>query len=518
MVVGFDIKNIIEQKEYENSNELLQASSTDGPMNSAWSMFCYDVKHTSQSPYSTADNPGIEKWRFKTQGWVEGGATIDNDGILYFGDFSYYLYALFSGNMTLKWKYRAEETIWDVPAIDEDGTIYFGCMDRRLYAINPNGTRKWRVNCGGAIVSPPTICDDGTIYFGTMMSGSSGNSIVAVYPNGTIKWKYQTNGRVTGSPAIGDDGSIYCGSGDNYLYALNSNGTLKWRFKTGDLIKGSTSIANDGTIYIGSWDDYLYALYPNGTMKWKCKIGQGTETNPSIASDGTIYVGSYDGHLYAVYPNGTMKWSFSVKGNIHQSSPTISADGTIYFGTDDSGYIYAVNPDGTEKWKKKISKLWVESSPCISEDGTIYIGSTSDDDTGMPYGYLHAFGSQESNDPPEAPVIDGPTEGKINKNYDFEFVSTDPDSNPISYYVNWGDGTNSGWTMDVNTGESVTLSHKWTSVDDFTITARTKDTFGLESDTTSFEIKISNPRTRTSSHWMQLLDMFPVLQRILNYI
>ena len=290
------------------------------------------------------------------------------------------------------------------------------------------------------------------------------------------------------------------------------NGTLKWRFKTGDLIKGPPSISDDGIIYVGSFDGHLYALYNNGSMKWKCKIGSGTEANPSIALDGTIYIGSPDGHLYAVNPNGTLKWSFSVKGNIHQSSPAISADGTIYFGTDDSGYLYAVNPDGTEKWKKKIANKWVESSPSIAEDGTIYIGSSFE----MSQGYLHAFGSQETNDGPLAPDIDGPTEGKLNKIYDFEFHSTDPDRNPISYYVDWGDGINSGWTIDVNTGESVILNHKWTEVNDFTITAKVKDTFGLESDETTFEIKISNPRTRTSSHWMQLLDMFPVLQRIMD--
>ncbi len=29
-----------------------------GPMDSAWSMFGHDVRHTGQSPYSTVDNPG----------------------------------------------------------------------------------------------------------------------------------------------------------------------------------------------------------------------------------------------------------------------------------------------------------------------------------------------------------------------------------------------------------------------------------------------------------------------------
>jgi hypothetical protein len=157
----------------------------------------------------------------------------------------------------------------------------------------------------------------------------------------------------------------------------------------------------------------------------------------------------------------------------------------------------------------------VSSSPCIAKDGTIYIGSSWVDGTGMEYGYLHSFGLQESNDPPEAPSIEGPPNGKIDSSYTFRLLSTDPDRNPISYYVNWGDNTNSGWTEDVNTGEDVTLSHTWKNVNTFTIKAKVRDTFGLESDETEFEIKISNPRTRV---WLRFIDMFPLLQRILDFL
>ena len=72
-----------------------------GPINSSWPMFCYNNHHTGLSPYNTAQNPGVEKWRFKTEGSVNGGIAIDTDGTLYFGDFGGRLYAL-SPNGTLK--------------------------------------------------------------------------------------------------------------------------------------------------------------------------------------------------------------------------------------------------------------------------------------------------------------------------------------------------------------------------------------------------------------------------------
>jgi len=487
-------------------------SSYGGPMNSPWPIKCHDLHHTSQSPYSTADNLGVEKWRFLGGHWIEQGSVIDNDGIIYFGESWGDLIALYP-NGTMKWKYTLNgQIIGSTPAIAEDGTIYVGAWDSCLYAINPDGTKKWKFNAGDDIASSPVIADDGTIYFGTM--GSDCN-IFAVNPNGTEKWRYPTGYYITSDPAIGEDGTVYIGSGDNYFYAMNPDGTLKWRFKTGHYVKGPPSIAEDGTVYIGSWDGYFYALYPNnGTRKWRCSIGGGSETNPSIAEDGTIYIGGRK--LYAVYPNGTMKWSFGLgEGHIHQSSPTISADGTIYFGTDDTGYIYAVNPDGTQKWRKKIANKWVESSPSIAKDGTVYIGSSVD----MSKGYIHAFGPQETNDPPTEPTITGPSEGKVNTEYEFTFKSTDPDRNPVSFYIEWGDGETTGWTMDYNTGEKAEYSHTWSEKGNYTIRAKAKDTFGLEGDWSEFEIGIIKKSKSTYNvlFW-RLLGQFPMLQKLLLFL
>ena len=78
-----------------------QTSSRDGDlMNSSWPMKCHDRHHTSQTPYSTADNPGVEKWRFKTEyhGHIESSAVIDKDGVIYFGSMGSdcKLYALYT--------------------------------------------------------------------------------------------------------------------------------------------------------------------------------------------------------------------------------------------------------------------------------------------------------------------------------------------------------------------------------------------------------------------------------------
>jgi len=373
-----------------NPNHDVSPLFNGGPMNSSWPMYCHDARHTSRSPYSTANNPYVEKWRFTilNSDWIETSPVINRDGTIYFGAGSD-LYALYP-NGTLKWRNQIKEIIiGSSPAIDENGTIYIGTWDCALWAINPDGTVKWRRGgLGGSIASSPAIASDGTVYFGTMRDNGQ---IIAMDPNGNVKWQYFTGYMIVSSPAIGDGGTVYIGSGDHYIYAIYPNGTLRWRFQTGDDIHGDPSIAPDGNIYITSYDGYLYALYQNGTQRWKIRVGWGSQSNSAIAADGTIYIGG--DKLYAVYPNGTMRWVFDLGPErwIGHSSPAISTDETIYVGVNigdgRGGEILGVNPDGTEHWRNYIANFEIDSSPAISNDGTIYIGSLQD-----VCSYLHAFG------------------------------------------------------------------------------------------------------------------------------
>jgi len=491
------------------------------PMDSPWPMLCRNNHHTSQSEYSTEHITELEKWRFHVDGWIDSSPVVDNNGVIYFSHTGHHVYAIYP-NGILKWKYQTGGFMMSSgPAIAEDGTIYVGSWDDTFYAINPNGTTKWKCNARGTIACSPAIAEDGTIYVGTMR-GSNEGEIVAIR-NDTLLWYYPTGYYITSDPAIGDDGTIYCGSGDKYFYALNPNGTLKWKFKTGDYIKGPASIAEDGTVYIGSWDDYLYALYPNnGTMIWRSKVAGGTETNPSIGNDGTIYVGC--DRLYAIYPNGTKKWTFSLGTNrhIHKSCPAISADGTIYVGTNigevSGGEIIAVNPNGTERWRKKIAfDGWIDSSPVIGEDGTVYIGSAYE----VSHGFLHAFGPVESNNPPDTPSITGKSEGKVGETYELQLKVLDPENNPISFFIDWGDGTE-GWKRERASGEKYYYGYEWSEKGIYTIRVKAKDTLGAESDWAYLEVTM--PHTYNSFWWLDgLLDRFPLLQmlldcRILNYI
>ena len=515
------------------SKEEIVIEESSGPMDSPWPMKSHDIRHTGRSPYNTTENSLIEKWRFNTDGWIIGGIVIDNDGVLYFGTCYDHFYAV-NPDGSLKWKVYVGRAVSHAPAISEDGTIYIGSYDEHLYALNPDGTIKWKFENRYQFPSSPLIDNNGIIYICTSRFDRS--RIYAVYPNGSEKWCYDIDSLILSDPAMGDDGTIYIGANDTFLYALNPNGTLKWRFKTGQKILGHPSIAEDDTIYICSFDEYLYAITPNGELEWSYNVGTGITISPSIDTDGTIYVGKNE--IYAIYPNGSLKWIFNLEPNgfINYSSPAIAEDGTIYFGITynikhiKKGEILALNPDGTERWRKKICNFQVHSSPCIGDDGTVYIGSTSFKNKKGPYqdeGYIHAFNDFKYNVPPENPIITGETNGNIEYYYDYGFSSIDSNNNPVSFYVEWGDGTYINWTgggryyddftlSECASGEVIYLTHRYYEPGTYTIKAKARDVLGEESDWGT--LTVGMPRYKPTSLLYWFLEehprLFPFLRQL----
>ena len=117
--------------------------------------------------------------------------------------------------------------------------------------------------------------------------------------------------------------------------------------------------------------------------------------------------------------------------------------------------------------------------------------------------------------PPDTPIIDGPGSGGWGKPYHFTFQSSDSEGSDVWYYVEWGDGKDTGWMGPYTSGDEITDSHTWTEQKTFTIRCKAKDMYNIHSDWAEFEITI--PRTRASSyHW--LFERFPLLERLPTFL
>jgi outer membrane protein assembly factor BamB len=493
--------------------------SVDGPMDSPWPTYGYNNRHTCQSTYNTDKNPGLIKWRFKTErGGFESSPVIDNNGILYIGCLDGFIYAI-NPNGTEKWRYECNDWILSSPAIADDGTIYVGSLDDHLYSINSDGTLKWRFHAEASIFGSPTIGEDDVIYFGSMKSMSYGK-VYALYSNGAEKWHYDAGDSVYGTPAIGEDGTVYITSNDKKLHAINpSNGSMLWSCHIGDAL-GSPSIGDDGTIYVASHNDYLYAIYPNGTRKWRTEIDVGSHGTPAISSDGTIYIGG--SFFFAVNPNGSIKWVYEgwekYDYEVRSNNYAISADGTIYFViTQYSGWggdLVALNPNGTLRWRKKIAdNSWQFGIPVIDSNGTIYVANEFEE-SGQLWGYLYAFGDVKNNSSPDKPEINGPSPARVRKEQNYTFIINDIDNDEVYLWVDWGDDSNTRWIGPYNSSEEITLSHTWNKRGSYTISAKAKDMHDVEGEWQFLEIKMPKYKPlNIFNPWInRLIEKYPITE------
>jgi hypothetical protein len=115
------------------------------------------------------------------------------------------------------------------------------------------------------------------------------------------------------------------------------------------------------------------------------------------------------------------------------------------------------------------------------------------------------------NQPPNTPTITGPTIFGAYEEKEFTFTTTDPDGDKISFYVDWGDGTNSDWLGPYESGYQRKLSHIWNDKGEFTIKCKAKDVNGLESPNGT--LIVDTPRIM---FWVYFQHMFPRLWEFLG--
>ncbi|HWR27798.1 MAG TPA: PKD domain-containing protein [Candidatus Thermoplasmatota archaeon] len=85
--------------------------------------------------------------------------------------------------------------------------------------------------------------------------------------------------------------------------------------------------------------------------------------------------------------------------------------------------------------------------------------------------------------PPNPPTINGPHCGKINTNYTFTInASIDPEGDLYYFFLEWGDGNNSGWLGPYPSDQTFTVTHRWSEPGTYNFRLKVKDPFGVESD------------------------------------
>lgn len=165
-----------------------------------------------------------------------------------------------------------------------------------------------------------------------------------------------------------------------------------------------------------------------------------------------------------------------------------------------------------------IQKIVVKGSHEI-----IYTEDFSGYDAGDPWGeWTITVQLVPPNAPPNTPAITGQASGKPGTNYYYTFTTIDLDDDMVFYYIDWGDGTNTGWIGLYESGETMTKSHNWSEQGTYNLRAKAKDIHGEESKWGSFKVTmpLNQPQSQPGGqqYLKQLFLKILHLQKLINNI
>ncbi len=162
-------------------------------------------------------------------------------------------------------------------------------------------------------------------------------------------------------------------------------------------------------------------------------------------------------------------------------------------------YIVSYTTNTTDNWYvwgAKINDAYPDGTPWVStDDGETWEEELDADMTFKTYGI--------DNLPPDAPIIGGQTSGKAGKEYEYTFNATDPDGDPVMYYIDWGDN-NTDWTEYGDSGEEISLKHTWMQQGTYTIRAKAKDINGVEGPEGTLDVSMPKNKPKPNNDFTPL--------------
>lgn len=171
------------------------------------------------------------------------------------------------------------------------------------------------------------------------------------------------------------------------------------------------------------------------------------------------------------------------------SSGSPVQNGAITIQIPSTGDSWQLNTDSSGYYTKTINApTMIDDTASGRETGSggVIVSCTS----GSLSGYRVQTLTTMQDTAPATPSIQGPTKGKKGVTYNYTFSSMDSENDDVSYYVDWGDGTYSGWVGPSASNQQVTLSHTFTKKGSYIIKAKARDVFFAESDWASLEVSM----------------------------
>jgi outer membrane protein assembly factor BamB len=240
---------------------------------------------------------GTKAWTFETGGEITSGANF-SDGLILFGSYDETLYCL-NRDGKEKWKFKTQGPVNGSPSVAQGRTFVAGC-DSSVHVIDvARGKELLAVNLNGQAAATAAVVGD-HLYVGTMT-----NEVHAIdWKKGQVDWSFQAQPENRPQPfyasaAVSGD-LVVVGSRDKRIYALDRNsGKEVWSFSTKGRVDASPVIVGK-RVYAGSLDGKLYVLdLASGQEFQKITLDGPISGSPAVV-EGRLLVGTQKGTVYCL--------------------------------------------------------------------------------------------------------------------------------------------------------------------------------------------------------------------------
>ncbi len=456
-------------------------------------------------------------------------------------------------------------------------TVSYGAGDADAWLIktDSNGDEQWNKTFGGAGVdygvSVRLTSNGGYVLVGWTESYGAGGGdawLIKTDASGNEQWNKTFGGTEMelgySVQQTTDSGFIITGftesygtvSWDAWLIKTDSNGDEQWNktfggteYDFGYSVQQTTDggyVITGGTASYGAGDSdvWLIKTDSNGDEQWnktfggssadQCYSVQQTTDGGYVITGITMSYGTGDADAWLIKTdsNGDEQWNKTFGGTGDDRGVSIKQTtdgGYIITGATESfgagGYdVWLIKTDsnGDEQWNKTFGGTDLDVGYAVqltSDGGYIIAGGTVSYGAGDADAWLIKVASE--NQPPNAPTINGETNGKAGTEYEYTFNATDPDGDDVKYFIDWGDN-NTEWTGYNPSGTDVKVKHTWSDKGTYMIKAKAVDMYGAESDWGALEVEM--PKNKAFNFNFNLLEWlferfpnaFPLLRYILD--
>jgi hypothetical protein len=127
-----------------------------------------------------------------------------------------------------------------------------------------------------------------------------------------------------------------------------------------------------------------------------------------------------------------------------------------------------------------------------------------------------------NDNPPSTPTIHGKARGAVGTPYPYTFTTVDVNGDDVYYYIDWGDGQLDECVGPYDSGENVEITHQWDTKGTYTIYAKAKDIYGIESNWGKMNVVMPVDYSYTTHGFLEHLfetfpHAFPILRHLRGY-